>query len=395
MSKPYLQMTKGYELVLPAGAERFVRSGGVDVEHASLSAPAGSTVRLLATSGDELGLAVADPENGQLRVLVTARDGLTRIDGTVFALRLEHALALRRRLGVVAPDAAYRLLSGAGDGTPGFTCDVYGRFAVICAYAEALVPLARVLAEAVRGFASVDGVVIKTRRRGGADEVAHEVVGEAPPERVHACENGVPYELHLQRGLNVGLFTDMRQHRTTLAGLVQGARVLNLFSYTGAFSLACALGGAASVVSVDTSAGVQAWARANFALSALGESSRWRFEVGDAVRFLVRADRDRERYDLVIIDPPTYSSARGSPWVVDRDYPPLIEQAMRVVPVGGLIWLACNTHSGVSLSKLVARAVARAGRSVAVLAEGGLPPDYPTLAAQPKDRYLQTQLLRC
>lgn len=383
------------QVVLPAGAAKFVRAGGVDIEHVAGGEAPGSTVRLVDAEGEELGLALADPENQRLRLLVSPSDGLTRIDGTVFALRLEQALGLRRRLGVVGPDAAYRLLNGAGDGTPGFTCDVYGRYGVLCAYAEALVPAARTLAEGVRGFAKLDGVVIKTRLRGKSDEVAHEVVGAAPPERVIATEGGVAYELHLQRGLNVGLFTDMRLHRAALAPLADGARVLNLFSYTGAFSLACARAGAASVVSVDTSAGVHAWASANFGLSGLHDSARYRFEVGDAVRFLSRADRDRERYDLVIIDPPTYSSARGAPWVVDRDYPPLIEQAMRIVPTGGLLWLACNTHAGVALSKLVTRAIAKAGRRVTVLTEGGLPPEFPTLAAQPKDRYLQTQLLRC
>lgn len=387
-------MTAVNELVLPASAEQFVRSGGRDIEHVGGQAAAGSTVRLVSPSGGELGLALADPENERLRLWVTPDDGLTRIDGTVFALRVEHALALRKRLGVVGPDAAYRLLHGAGDRTPGFTCDVYGRFAVVCAYSEALVAPARVLAETVRGFANLDGVVIKTRRRGKSDDVTHQVVGSTPPDRVRACEGGVPYELHLQAGLNVGLFTDMRLHRAALAPLANGARVLNLFSYTGAFSLACARAGAASVVSVDTSPGVHAWARVNFGLSGLTKSTRWRFEAGDAVRFLARAERDRERYDLVIIDPPTFSSARGAPWVVERDYPPLIAQAIGVVPAGGFIWLACNRHTGASLGKLVARAVAKTGRAVSVVAEGGLPPEFPTLPAQAKDRYLQTLLLR-
>lgn len=383
------------ELVVPAGAEQFIRSGGRDIDHDGVDAAAGATVRLVSAAGEELGLALADPENKRLRLWVTPSEGLPRIDGTVFALRLEQARELRNRLGLLGADAAYRLLHGAGDGTPGFSCDVYGRHAVICAYAEALVGPARALAEAVRGFANVDGVVIKTRRRGKSDDVAHEVIGSAPPDRIHACEAGVPFELHLQSGLNVGLFTDMRLHRAGLAPFASGARVLNLFSYTGAFSLACARAGAASVVSVDTSPGVHAWARTNFALSGLAESPRWRFEAGDAVRFLARAERDRERYDLIIVDPPTFSSARGVPWVVERDYPPLIAQAINVVPSGGLLWLACNSHGGGSLAKLVARAVAKTGRGVAVLSEGGLPPEFPTLPAQPRDRYLQTLLLRC
>ncbi|MBP6631216.1 MAG: class I SAM-dependent rRNA methyltransferase [Kofleriaceae bacterium] len=385
------------ELTLPAPAATFVHAGGLDVEWRAVdpAVPAGASVRLVDVDGVELGLALADPDNQRLRLLVRAADGLTRVDGTVLALRLERAMALRTRLGLPGADAAYRLLNGAGDGVPGFTCDVYGRFAVIHAYAPALVPLARVLAEAVRGFARVDGVVIKTRTRGGADDVAHEVVGTAPPDQHVARERGVPYQLHLQRGLNVGLFTDMRQHRDLLAPLAAGARVLNLFSYTGAFSVACARAGAASVVSVDTSPGVHAWAQANFRLSELADDrKRWRFEAGDAVRFLARAERERERYDLVIIDPPTFSTARGAPWTVDRDYPPLIAQALGVIPDGGLVWLACNTHDGVALGKLVGRAVGSAGRPATVLSEGGLPPDYPTVPAQPKDRYLQTMLLR-
>ncbi|MGH2900748.1 MAG: class I SAM-dependent methyltransferase, partial [Solirubrobacteraceae bacterium] len=173
-----------------------------------------------------------------------------------------------------------------------------------------------------------------------------------------------------------------------------GARVLNLFSYTGALSLACARGGAAAVTSVDTSAGVQAWAAGNFARSGLTDAKRWRFEAGDAVRFLARAARDKERYDLILIDPPTFSTARGAPWTLDRDYPDLIAKAAAVIPTDGLLWLAANTHELASLTKLAHKGLRAAGRTGAIVEQGGLPPEYPTLAAQPHDRYLQVCLLR-
>ena len=195
-------------------------------------------------------------------------------------------------------------------------------------------------------------------------------------------------------GLNVGLFTDMREHRLGLARLAAGRRVVNLFSYTAALGLACARAGAASVTNVDTSAGVQAWAAGNFARSQLVDAARWRFETGDAVRFLARAQRERERYDLVLIDPPTFSTARGAPWALERDYPALIAQAAAVIPPDGLLWLAANSHELSSLPKLAHKGLRTANRTGVIVEQGGLPPEYPTLAAQPHDRYLQVCVLR-
>jgi 23S rRNA (cytosine1962-C5)-methyltransferase len=233
---------------------------------------------------------------------------------------------------------------------------------------------------------------VKVRARGSAHQVPQEVIGTAP-EQLVVKESGVPFEVHPLGGLNVGLFTDMREHRRGLGRFVAGRSVLNLFSYTAALSVACARAGATAVTSVDTSPGVAAWARTNFRLSQL-DGPQWKFETGDAVRFLARAQKDRERYDIVLIDPPTFSTARGVPWTLDRDYPDLIAQACTVIPEGGLLWLAANTHELGSLVRLAQKGFRKAHRLASVLEQGGLPPDYPTLAAQPKDRYLQVALFR-
>jgi 23S rRNA (cytosine1962-C5)-methyltransferase len=384
------------DVALPAFAATFLAGGGRDIDTTRIPAlaalAAGSQVRLVDENGEELGLAIADPENAKLRVLAVPSDKLIKIDATLLALRVERALAWRKQLGVVGEGNAYRLLHGAGDGLPGFACDVLGPVAVIWVYGEALRSLGHQLAQAVIGFAQLTGAVVKLRARGGADAVEQEIVGKVD-DKHHANEHGASYEIHALSGLNTGLFTDMREHRRGLPRFAAGARVLNLFSYTGALGLACARGGAVSVTNVDTSTGVQAWAAGNFARAGFS-GDKWKFEAGDAIRYLARAGRDKERYDLVVIDPPTFSTARGSPWVLDRDYPQLIAQAAAVIPPSGMLWLAANTHELGSLSKLALKGLKTAGRTAAIVEQGGLPPEYPTVAAQPQDRYLQICALR-
>ncbi|HEX7703332.1 MAG TPA: class I SAM-dependent methyltransferase, partial [Kofleriaceae bacterium] len=384
------------DVALPGFAATFLAGGGRDIDTTRVPAlaalAAGAHVRLVDDNGEELGLAIADPDNAKLRVLAVPSDNLVKIDATLLALRVERALAWRRQLGVVGEGNAYRLLHGAGDGLPGFACDVLGPVAVIWVYGEALRSLGNQLAQAVIGFAKLSGAVVKLRARGGADAVEQEVVGKVD-DKHHANEHGAAYEIHALSGLNTGLFTDMREHRRGLPRFAAGARVLNLFSYTGALGLACARGGAVSVTNVDTSTGVQAWAAGNFARAGFS-GDKWKFEAGDAIRYLARAERDKERYDLVVTDPPTFSTARGSPWVLDRDYPQLIAQAAAVVPSSGMLWLAANTHELGSLSKLALKGLKTAGRTAAIVEQGGLPPEYPTVAAQPQDRYLQICALR-
>ena len=381
---------------LPQGASQFVTGGGrdIDISKLTIEAAAGEHVRITDHNGDEIGIAIHDPDNARLRVMAVLDDGFPRIDGALIGWRVERALKWRRELGLVGPTNAYRIVHGAGDGLPGLSADVLGATAVVYAYGEGLKQLGKQVAEAIVGCAKLDGAVVKLRARGGAREVTQDIVGKAPAESLVVTEHDVPFEVHPLGGLNHGLFTDMREHRRGLGRFAAGKRVLNLFSYTGALSVTCARAGAASVTSVDTSQGVQAWARGNFGRSGFGDDARWKFETGDAVRFLARAAKDKERYELVIIDPPTFSTARGAPWTLDRDYPKLIAQAAGVIPSDGVLLLAANTHELGSLAKLALKGVREAGKSASIVEQGGLPPEYPTVAAQPHDRYLQVCVLR-
>jgi 23S rRNA (cytosine1962-C5)-methyltransferase len=386
-------------VVAPAGAD-FLARGGRDLPLATARVaeplePA-RPVRLVTASGRYLGIALADPENERLRVVVRGDEGEEALSPSFFARRVSRALALRRALGLAGERSAYRAIHGAGDGLPGFTADVLAPWAVVHVYGRAFVAHGQEIARALAEQAGLRGCVVKVRSRGAASQnrVRHEVVGEPPPSSLVVEERGVPFEVHLDRGLNTGLFTDMREHRHGLARFAAQRRVLNAFSYTGSMSVVCARAGAAAVTSVDLSAGVHGWARDNFRLSGKDpDAAAYRFEASDVARFLEDAARDRRAFDLVILDPPAFSAARGAEFALDRDFPAIVARAARLVPDGGILWLACNARTS-DLPALAESGLASARRPAVVLETGGLPPDHPTLPAQPEDRYLQVAVYR-
>ena len=315
------------------------------------------------------------------------------VDARWADVRLAGAVAVRALYGLAGPESAYRLLNGAGDFTPGLLADVYGGWAVVSALSDALVPAARLLAQGLLERRIAHGVVVKRRARGRAASGPGvvEVLGEAPPERLVVTAGPWRYEVHLITGVNVGLFTDMRLERARIAEIAQGRRVLNLFAYTGALSVAAAAGGATSVTSVDLSEGVLAWARDNFALNAQ-PAAQHRTVAEDAARYLEAAAARGDQFDLVVIDPPSFSTARDAGFAIGRDYAGLMTAACRVLAPGGLLWVATNTR-GFSLVGAAQLGTTKAGRQARLVATGGLPPDYPTELSDADARYLQICLL--
>jgi len=361
----------------------------------------GRPIRLIDARARTRATGVADPENELLRIWAHGDDSRAP-DAAFLRGKLAAAFELRRTLGVADGESAYRLLNGEGDGLPGLAADVHGPFAVVTALSRGLLGHARLLAQVAMELLPAAGLplrgaVLKTRLKGTGntpERAKDDVVGETPPDKLIVRESGVPYEVHLRGGINVGLFTDMREHRAGLARFVRGKRVLNTFAYTGALSVAAARAGASAVTSVDLAAGPLAWARANFALSGL-DAAAHRWEVSDVFRFLEAERGRRATHDVVILDPPTVSGARASMWAQKRDYPELIAAACAVLPAsGGHLWISSNTHRGPGVLKHVDAGLALAKREAQVLELGGLPPDYPTPLNWPAARYLEVCQVR-
>lgn len=355
----------------------------------------GRPLILVDARGGILGTGVADPENELLRIV--SRDAEGTLDRAFFRPRVQRAHRLRESLGLAGAGGAYRLIHGEGDALPGFHADVFGAHAVLSVPSRGWVELGRVLGETLLELPGMSGVVLKVRPREGPKPSAlqQEVLGAEPPERMVVSEGAFRFEVHLLGGLNVGLFTDMREHRRGLARFARGRRVLNTFCYTGTLSVSAAVADAASVVSVDLSTGVLKWARENFRLSGLDpDAGQYRFEAAEVTRFVAGEAARGARYDLVILDPPTYSAARPRQWTMRDDYPALIAQAAGLIPAeGGLLWVSANVRRGIDLGTLIETGLERAGRSAQVLEVGGLPPDHPTPFATPEARYLQVYLL--
>jgi 23S rRNA (cytosine1962-C5)-methyltransferase len=354
------------------------------------TAEPGQPLRLLDPQSQVVAIGVADPDNELLRVLAAAP---TTLDLAFFKKRVARAHELRRSLGLGVEGEAYRLLNSEGDGLSGFTCDVFGEWAVIWAYARGLMTMGRLVGQAVKEVLGLRGVVVKLRPRGGvkAGQLKQDIVGEQPPESIQARELGRTYEVHLLAGLNVGLFLDMREQRRGLHRFCKGKNVLNTFCYTGSLSVTAAMAGAASVTSVDLSGGVLRWAEENFRLAGLDPADpRWRFVTSDVQKFLKQEKQKNGRFGAIILDPPTFSSARASNWSIRDDYPELIALAMDVIDdAGGFLFVASNEQRGRGPLAHVDDALTRTSRKARVLETAGLPPDFCTHPAAPDGRYLE------
>jgi 23S rRNA (cytosine1962-C5)-methyltransferase len=295
-----------------------------------------------------------------------------------------------------ARTTAFRLVNEEGDGLPGLAVDVYGDHLVAQLYVGGIWEDAerrgRVLsALSALGF---DGVYLKLRpkqanvlvdtRRDDLAPASPSRGEPTPAAEIEIREEGVPYRVRLGDGLSTGLFLDQRSNRRLIRELARGASVLNLFAYTCGFSVAAALGGAARTVSVDASMLALERGRANFAaagvpLGGSGPSAAHSFAAEDVFAWLARAATRSERFDLVIVDPPSYSSTKKRRFVAESDYDDLVSMATRVLAPRGRLLASCN-HRGLlrgKLRRLVAQGVKAEGRELAQLKDLPEGPDFP------------------
>lgn len=295
-----------------------------------------------------------------------------------FARLLEAAWRRRAALAAASDTTAYRVFDGPGDGLPGLSLDRYGPAAVLNVYEDARLPKAAVTTAAAVSLErlaphGVEAVYVKPfsrdrSRLGGraADEARSPIprAGQVLPESVTVREHGWRFEVRPYDGLSTGLFLEHREHRQALAARAP-RRVLNLFAYTCAFAVPLAAAGA-EVTNVDVSARYLEWGRRNLALNGL-DAAPVRFLRRDALDVLERtARRPDERYDLVILDPPTFAAGdrrRGVPtWRALDHYPALVRAAARVVTPGGAVFAATNARQLAfdgTLAALVGEALGR------------------------------------
>lgn len=357
---------------------------------------AGEVVEVCDRGGVFLGRGLFDP-HGAVAVRLLVRDRDRPVDAALVRARVGRASALRERF---LPPAltAHRLLNAEGDGLPGATCDRFGDFLVVHLLTPAWEPFQGALLDALEEVRGPAGIYLQRRYlpaspdrpRPGAEHVR----GRAAPLEVEVAEEPVRFPVDVTAPLSPGLFPDLREGRALVGEHAAGRRVLNVFSYTGAFTVRAVHGGAAEATSIDVAARSHARARRALELNGLS-AARCEFLVGDAIALLARLAARGRRFDLVVIDPPTFAAGKGRPFSVLRDYADLVAAAAAVLDEGGLLAAAANAHRMTveDFDRACAGGGARAGATLRVVRRVGLPPDFPTLAALPETSYLKFSLL--
>jgi 23S rRNA (cytosine1962-C5)-methyltransferase len=354
-----------------------------------LSLPNGSWVHL--RSGKAEGYALWD-QGSPIALRLFSRRQVP--DSVWFRARVTEALSLRAPLRA-ASTTAYRLLYGEGDGIPGLTLDVYDRYAVIVTYADSVDTLVPQVVRAVREQVELDGIVQRRRAPAESSERVVLLEGREPPRPLLVTEYGVRFLADLYAGQKTGLFLDHRENRVYVRGQAQGRSVLNLFAYTGGFSLLAALGGARSVTSVDIAPAAIAAAAENFRQNGLSAALH-EGVVGDVFDYLETARKEGKRFDLVVCDPPSFASSQSKQFAALRAYARLNSLGLSLVEPGGLYAAAsCTAQVSPEAFRLtLAQAAARAGVRLQIVHDVGQPADHPIFIGHPEGRYLKFVVAR-
>lgn len=358
----------------------------------------GGLLEILDSAGRFVGHGYACAGATALRVLSTDRE-LSEASRLV-ERSVKRAVALRKKF-LPADLTAYRIIDGEGEGLSGLNVDRFGRHAVIYQFCREAGFLVEEVCRQVADQTGVEGIYLQKRFRPVSEEpqkkeAAQLVWGARADVEQVVCENGHRFVVDVRAPVSVGLFGDLREARVLVGDLSPSADVLNCFSHTGAFSVYAAAGGARQVMSVDMSRKYNAWAKKNFELNGLDVSGH-EFISADAVSLLTRwAKKKKGRFDLVILDPPTFSKGRAGGFSVKRDYPEVVESACQVLCQGGYLLACCNTFQVPEheFHRLLAAGASQASRTLQIIRRVGLPPDFPVVAGSTDGFYLKAALCR-
>jgi 23S rRNA (cytosine1962-C5)-methyltransferase len=357
-------------------------------------ATAGDEVSVVDPRGNLLGRGFYSPGSA-IPVRLLVRDEKTRLDASFFHARLERALDLRASLGLPSEHTSgFRLVHAEGDGLPGLIVDRLGDVLAVqlgtigMKQREALVYEA--LSTHLRPRAIVDRTSAQTAKTEGFVPSTGVVRGEAV-RAFDLVERGLKFHLPLELGQKTGFYFDQRSLRGRVEQLAHGRRVLDAYSFVGAFALAAARGGAREVVAVDESAlAIEVGAEC---AAANGLGDRIQFTKGDARRTLSDA---KGTFDLVIVDPPRLAANRGARDQALVAYAKLAENGCRAVRPGGIL-VVCSCSAAVDLQALtraLAQGATRANVDATVLERWFQGADHPVPAAFGEGLYLKSLILR-
>lgn len=344
-------------------------------------------VEVHSQDGNFLGTAYLSEQNKGLGWFV-CKDKVT-FNQAFFETLFRQAKEKRRAYYQDDLTTAFRLFNQEGDGFGGLTVDLYGDYAVFSWYNSYVYQIRKVISEAFRQvFPEVLGTYEKIRFKGLDYESAH-VYGQEAPDFFAVLENGVLYQVFMNDGLMTGIFLDQHEVRGSLVdGLAMGKSLLNMFSYTAAFSVAAAMGGASQTTSVDLAKRSRELSQAHFQANGISTDDH-RFVVMDVFEYFKYAKRKGLTYDVIVLDPPSFARNKKQTFSVAKDYHKLISQSLEILNPGGII-IASTNAANVSRQKFTEQIdKGFAGRSYQILNKYGLPADFAYNKKDESSNYLK------
>ena len=390
---PVIRLQKGKD----DAARRFhpwIFSGAIESGPEGIQA--GDTVTVTDYKGNILGTGFCESDSIAVKLLCFEN---RKINEWFFLEKLQHALAVRRAMGLVGNSSTncYRLVHSEGDGLPGLIVDIYGHTAVVQAQTEGM---ALHLKEIVRALKMLVVLELKAiynksseamRRMGKEDTVTDGyLLGERLEEEL--LENGCRYHIDWEKGQKTGFFLDQRDNRELVRQLSNGKKVLNAFGYTGGFSVAALKGGAQRVVTVDASQKALDTAAANLQLN--GFSIEDNPCVVTDMKEYVKEVSENE-FDLIILDPPAFAKRHQDRHRGLQGYRFINTEAIRRIANGGLLFtFSCSQAIDKGMfQSIVTAAAIEAGRNVRILYQLSQPSDHPINIFHPEGAYLKGLVL--
>lgn len=363
------------------------------IHHADEGVKDGETVRVVDSNGNFI--AVGHYQMGSIAVRVlTFKD--VEIDNAFWHSRLSSAFQMRKAIGLAGSPQGntYRLVYGEGDNLPGLIIDVYGRTAVMQAHSIGMHLCRKGIAEALIGVAGglVDNVYYKSETTLPFMEPENGFLVGGTEENI-GIENGLKFRVDWLRGQKTGFFVDQRENRSLLEQYSKGKRVLNMFCYTGGFSVYAMRGGAQLVHSVDSSAKAIELTRLNVELN-FPADTRHEAYCEDAFKFLDGMEESAP-YDVVILDPPAFAKHRGALHNALKGYTRLNQKAFEKMQPGGILFtFSCSqVVTKDHFRNAVFTAAALAKRKVRILHQLHQPADHPINIYHPEGEYLKGLVL--
>lgn len=354
----------------------------------------GDVVRIVSNDNELMGYGHYQIGSIAVRMLTFREE---KIDHAFWVTRLSEALRLRKALQLTgrADNNIYRLVHGEGDRLPGLVIDVYGKTAVMQAHSVGMhmsrEQIADALIEASEGL--IENVYYKSETTLPFKADLHQENGflRGHDEGNVAVENGLKFHIDWLRGQKTGFFVDQRENRSLLEHYAKGRNVLNMFCYTGGFSVYAMRGGANLVHSVDSSAKAIDLTRANAEMNFPGDARHEAF-AEDAFKFLEQAGSN---YDLIVLDPPAFAKHKDALPRALKGYTRLNAIAFRKIKPGGIVFtFSCSQAVNKDQFRLaVFTAAAQSGRHVRILHQLHQPADHPINIYHPEGEYLKGLVL--